>query len=180
MNPLINILFLFILLGLVCNKCLSTNPVWNVKDRFSGFRFEIDLKKSDDPHHHHHCQNALKKMIQHKANKIACFGWIQDSPRGTLVGEARCNKQMGYQFKRIIHGKDFVSNKNSMQKQGPKEESLETSQVVGKQCIDAATVKDYEDAKIKLHFSHFKILDIRRETCFRDEPHRCQYTLGLI
>ncbi len=33
--------------------------------------------------------------------------------------------------------------------------------------------KDYDDTKIKLHFSHFKILDPGRDTCFRDEPHPC-------
>lgn len=35
-------------------------------------------------------------------------------------------------------------------------------------------IKDYEDSKIKLLFSHFKILEDGRITCFRDEPHRCQ------
>ena len=39
--------------------------------------------------------------------------------------------------------------------------------------VDHVHVKDYEDTKIKLHFSHFKLLDSRRETCFRDEPHSC-------
>lgn len=34
-------------------------------------------------------------------------------------------------------------------------------------------IKDYEDTKIKLHFSHFKILDDARITCFRDAPHQC-------
>ena len=32
----------------------------------------------------------------------------------------------------------------------------------------------YEDTKIKLHFSHFKVLDGKRETCFREEPHCCK------
>ena len=181
MNPLTNIPFLLSLLSLLDNNCVSANPTWNIKDRFSAIRFEIKLKKSDD-HPPLHCQNTLKEMIQHKANKFACFGWIQDSQRGTLVGEARCNKKMGYQLKRIIHGKDFVPNKNGEQKQAPRndESSAESSQMIGKECIDTATVKDYEDAKIKLHFSHFKILDKRRETCFRDEPHQCKQNLDLI
>ena len=34
-------------------------------------------------------------------------------------------------------------------------------------------IKDYENTKIKLHFSHFKILPDERETCFRDAPHQC-------
>jgi hypothetical protein len=31
----------------------------------------------------------------------------------------------------------------------------------------------YSDTKIRLHFSHFKILDSARETCFLDKPHQC-------
>jgi len=34
-------------------------------------------------------------------------------------------------------------------------------------------IKDYESTKIMLHFSHFKILDDSRVTCFRDPPHQC-------
>ena len=34
-------------------------------------------------------------------------------------------------------------------------------------------IKDYESTKIMLHFSHFKILDDARITCFRDPPHQC-------
>jgi len=37
-------------------------------------------------------------------------------------------------------------------------------------------IKDYEDTKIKLHFSHFKIINAERETCFRDKPHQCEET----
>ena len=39
--------------------------------------------------------------------------------------------------------------------------------------IDRAQFLLYEDTKIKLHFSHFKILEDGRETCFRDAPHQC-------
>lgn len=31
----------------------------------------------------------------------------------------------------------------------------------------------YEDTKIRLHFSHFKILEDGRDTCFLDPPHKC-------
>lgn len=31
----------------------------------------------------------------------------------------------------------------------------------------------YEDTKIRLHFSHFKILPPSRSTCFVDSPHQC-------
>ena len=35
-------------------------------------------------------------------------------------------------------------------------------------------IKYYTDTKIKLHFSHFKVLGPERETCFRDAPHQCE------
>ena len=31
----------------------------------------------------------------------------------------------------------------------------------------------YEDTKIRLHFSNFKVLDSARDTCFIDPPHQC-------
>jgi hypothetical protein len=34
-------------------------------------------------------------------------------------------------------------------------------------------IKVYDDTKIRLHFSHFKILEKERETCFLDKPHQC-------
>ncbi|KAJ1450950.1 hypothetical protein M885DRAFT_499824 [Pelagophyceae sp. CCMP2097] len=37
-----------------------------------------------------------------------------------------------------------------------------------------ATFFDYADTKIKLHFSHFKILPADRQTCFREPPHQCE------
>ena len=46
--------------------------------------------------------------------------------------------------------------------------------------VDFVTIKDYEDTKIKLHFSHFKILDKRRITCFRDEPHTCESEIDNV
>jgi hypothetical protein len=35
-------------------------------------------------------------------------------------------------------------------------------------------VQHYSDTKIRLHFSHFKIVEESRDTCFYDEPHRCE------
>lgn len=39
--------------------------------------------------------------------------------------------------------------------------------------LHQADIKDYESTKIMLHFSHFKILDDSRVTCFREPPHQC-------
>jgi len=36
----------------------------------------------------------------------------------------------------------------------------------------------YSDTKIRLHFSHFKILDAERDTCFLDKPHQCSDITG--
>lgn len=37
------------------------------------------------------------------------------------------------------------------------------------------TFRDYPDTLIRLHFSHFKIISRQRNTCFRDEPHKCSH-----
>ena len=34
-------------------------------------------------------------------------------------------------------------------------------------------VHDYADTKIRYHFSHFRILDDDRITCFEEAPHAC-------
>ena len=70
----------------------------------------------------------------------------------TLVGEVRCNKHNSKKIKQWM---------TSMQ------HHPEGSFVTG------IEIKDYEDSKIKLFFSHFKIVDDNRETCFRDTPHQC-------
>jgi hypothetical protein len=40
--------------------------------------------------------------------------------------------------------------------------------------IEETIIKEYRDSKIKLHFSHFKILVEDRITCFRNQPHQCE------
>lgn len=89
-----------------------------------------------------------------KADQLACFGWAQNSKKGTIVGEVRCSKMNGAVMKIFLAG---TSDHN-----------LHT----GTQ-VHQISIQVYEDTKIKLHFSHFKILGNERETCFRDEPHQC-------
>lgn len=85
--------------------------------------------------------------IQSEANTMGCFGWVQAlKPSGNVVGEARCSKGRGLMFK----------------------DWLENSAASGK-----ANFQVYADTKIRLHFSHFKILEQDRETCFLDAPHQC-------
>ena len=81
-----------------------------------------------------------------QADKNACFGWVQLSKRKTIVGEARCRGKMRANAMVTLLMGGNPENK----------------------------IKYYHDTKIKLHFSHFKVLGSERETCFRDTPHQCE------
>jgi hypothetical protein len=62
---------------------------WKMTDRFYGFRYEI----SGD--------NIGKDFVEYiveQADILGCFGWVQKSPKQTLVGEARCHKSHGKVF----------------------------------------------------------------------------------
>ena len=124
---------------------------WAMTDRFAGCRYEITGANL--------LTTELRKTIVEKADELACFGWVQNNvDNGSVVGESRCNKKNGLKFKSFLEkiGND-VNNENS---DGVTVEHVE--------------IKDYEDSKIKLHFSHFKILDDERNTCFREPPHQCK------
>lgn len=86
------------------------------------------------------------KDIQKKADSLACFGWTQETERDSFVGEVRCFKDRAKDMKQWLQ---FNEN------------------------VKSTDFKDYEDTKIRLHFSHFKILNKNRDTCFPDLPHRC-------
>ena len=96
-----------------------------------------------------------------KADEEFCFGWIQHTKMNTVVGESRCLKRNGWRLKQYLI--ERVAESNSMQLLLDPAKSDNQSIVF----------KDYEDTKIRLHFSHFKILDSERETCFKDKPHQC-------
>jgi len=126
----------------------SQSDGWKMTDRFYGFRYQISGSKVHEV--------GYRKSIQEKADLYNCFGWAQnqvDSLNASIqkvVGEVRCNKKSGPMVEEFIK-KEFPA---------------------GAVVTDVQT-KVYEDTKIKLHFSHFKILVDDRETCFRDEPHQC-------
>lgn len=65
------------------------------------------------------------------------------------MGEVRCNKEEGPKFL------EWLTTE------------AQASPTVTK------NIKVYADTKIRLHFSHFKILDEKRDTCFMDSPHQC-------
>ena len=86
--------------------------------------------------------------IQAQADQEGCFGWVQKTSGGTFVGEARCAKDRGLEFEKWVR-----------QFSGGEQQDLH--------------VLVYDDTKIRLHFSHFKILEEERDTCFLDAPHQC-------
>ena len=92
---------------------------------------------------------GFHKAAQDKAEAIGCFGWVQSTAQGTAVGEVRCSKRAAPAMKKWLEaGTDGVK-------------------------VERVAFKDYADTKIRYHFSHFRILEDTRETCFREAPHQC-------
>lgn len=124
MIVLIQLILLLLLIQLILILCQTDG--WRMVDRFYGFRYEITGNVIDI---------GLEKIIQSKADELACFGWVQKSKyKNALVGEVRCPKARGPVFA------DWLSKPNEIQ-------------------VDDKNILIYEDTKIRLHFSHFKILD---------------------
>jgi hypothetical protein len=93
---------------------------------------------------------SFEKDVQKHADDLGCFGWIQNTPDKNKVGEIRCSKAQGPKFASWLTSEAQVSP------------------------IVTANIKVYEDTKIRLHFSHFKVLDDGRDnTCFAEPPHQC-------
>jgi hypothetical protein len=91
----------------------------------------------------------FEQYLQSHADDVGCFGWIQKTKDNKRVGEVRCSKDEGPKFV------DWFTS-------GSKNSSPIKTEI-----------KVYPDTKIRLHFSHFKILDENRDTCFMDPPHQC-------
>ncbi len=74
--------WVLITIGSVCGQ----SEGWRMVDRFYGFRYELLG----------HVVNAgIEAFAVEEARLLGCFGWIQQSNRRTLVGEARCPKTLG-------------------------------------------------------------------------------------
>lgn len=89
------------------------------------------------------------KAILAQADTLGCFGWVQNPRENTYVGEVRCNKVQGPRMQSWLESLPVFQN-------------------------GQVKIKVYEDTKIRLHFSTFKILEPTRITCFVDEPHQCR------
>ena len=73
-------------------------------DRFYGFRFELSGQSFD--------QSTMDLILQ-AADSMSCFGWVQLSTHGSLVGEARCSKARGPVFQdKLVRISDKVSSSN--------------------------------------------------------------------
>ena len=116
---------------------------WKMQDRFIGFRYAIYYSSNNEKGQ---TPRYAMELIQKVADRYFCFGWSQYATISKeVVGEVRCEKQMGLLMKSWMQ----------------------------KTYADRLEVHEYNDTKIKLHFSYFKLLDSRRITCFRDLPHQC-------
>ena len=113
---------------------------WKMVDRFYGFRYEIPDSVSRLP--------DAATALQSQADLDGCFGWVQKSRKGSWVGEVRCSKERGLEYKKWLE-----------------------NYAGGESAVDILV---YEDTKIRLHFSHFKILEEARDSCFLEPPHKCE------
>jgi hypothetical protein len=119
---------------------------WRMVDRFFGFRYEVKANLGGGSSQGDDIGSVMKS-IQSKADDLGCFGWVQENTaRQSLVGEVRCSKAKGPMMQEYLD------------KVGP----TGTGQFLV-----------YPDTKIRLHFSHFKIVEQSRDTCFLDMPHKC-------
>lgn len=92
--------------------------------------------------------SVRETAVVQEADRLGCFGWVQRTTSG-LVGEARCRRARGEAMAEWLRAQD-----------------------------EEAVVRVYPDTKIRLHFSHFKVLEPDRDTCFLDPPHMCPEAEG--
>jgi hypothetical protein len=121
--------------------------------RFGAFRFELALSAVPAGGSAEELLGALRA----KADRLYCLGWAQVAqvglvaqPRRTVVGEARCGRRAARLLRR------WLTERSS-----------------------GARLLDYADAKIKLAFPRFELLEPTRVTCFSEPPHKCERELEL-
>ena len=114
---------------------------WRMIDRFYGFRYEIEGDVQGV---------GFRAAVKSWADEFPCFGWVHNTAKGTVVGEARCNKRSGPKMEERI-------------RKGPPSAA-----------VRAAHIKVYRDTKIRLCFPDFVILPDERITCFEEAPHACE------
>ena len=133
----------FILALLLQLSTQDSSAGFTAQDRFQGFRFKVTGTPNDFA--------SLQTHVRKAAKSLSCFGWVQQSPADTLVGEARCNKKSAYYMREYLHRElsPFYPD------------------------IYHTLIHVYDDTNIKLHFSDFRKLDQGRQTCFDSGLHAC-------
>jgi hypothetical protein len=87
----------------------------------------------------------LLGALRAEADRLHCLGWAQlAQARRAVVGEARCGLRAARLFRRWLAERS-----------------------------GGARLLDYADAKIKLAFARFELLEPTRVTCFAEPPHKC-------
>jgi uncharacterized membrane protein YgcG len=157
----------------------------------------------DDDDQEESVGEKIMMKLKDIADQSFCFGWTQRTYTGAVVGEVRCHETAGYKFQKFLLLKEggleswilndiaataanrpeqaITANKERNYQEGG-DSSTERKEGGGNSSGGGGTtgklletsIRVYKDTKIKLHFSHFKILDMARITCFRDKPHQCQ------
>lgn len=84
---------------LIINNVSGQPDGWKMTDRFYGFRYEIHINHQNQLSSPNVVASGqlgeLLTKIQREADDYACFGWTQESPSKTIVGEVRCTKARG-------------------------------------------------------------------------------------
>ena len=91
------VFFAALCIAILISCALSQPPGWRMVDRFYGFRYELSGPTV--------VGTGVELFAVHHADELGRFGWIQKSPRNTLVGEARCSKQQGPVFEERLRSK---------------------------------------------------------------------------
>ena len=133
------------LLLLQIQTLAAASPVpsgWSMVERFAGLRFEVRGKVQGV---------YFRQGLVAVADQHACFGWVQNTAHGTVVGEARCDKHTGAPAIRKYLREGSAASR-----------------------VDGVNILEYPDTKIRYHFSHFKVVEDSRSMCFDDDgPHSC-------
>jgi hypothetical protein len=136
--------------GLALATCCAAKPVPDGWRMQDRFRgFRFECSGEFD-------RNEWAVSIRDFADELSGFGWVQLSPAGSLVGEFRGTKQTGQWMRQFLEEGPGVTNDRRF----------------------GCSFLEYEDTKIRFHFSHFKVLDQSRRTCFSEPPHSCTAAKG--
>lgn len=95
MLSLPTLLYQAIILLCAISLIIAQPEGWKMTDRFYGFRYEIHLTNTATPNNKHPQTDLIIQRIVQAADDLACFGWVQEGPSQTIVGEGRCSKSRG-------------------------------------------------------------------------------------